>query len=196
MIRVVVLPPVVFFLETKHLLDLPIAQRRLPLVHLARDGRVRRILLEKLLGGECSRDGIIGSIEDLEAEVVFLHAQVANLAEIAGIDVGPGVALAHLGVLDVLGEVAGVLVGFDDVADAQGVDVCVEAAGKATGYALAAELRDGVGVHRIDVCVFDQGEGSVVEIALPKADLVGGLAAGDDDLLDSELTGCFDDVVG
>ena len=50
--------------------------------------------------------------------------------------------------MDVGGEKGGVFVGFDDVADAEGVDVGGgEAAGKGAGAALAAEFAEGVGVH-------------------------------------------------
>jgi hypothetical protein len=39
-------------------------------------------------------------------------------------------------------------------------------------------------------------EGRVVEIALAETDFVCGFRAGDDDLLDAEFAGGFDDVVG
>lgn len=44
-VRVVVLPPVMLFLEAQYLFDFPIAQRRFPLSHLPRNGRVGRKLL-------------------------------------------------------------------------------------------------------------------------------------------------------
>ena len=46
----------------------------------------------------------------------------------------------------------------DDVADAEGVDVDVESAGKTSGAAFAAEFAGGVGVHGVDVVVFFEGE--------------------------------------
>ena len=94
------------------------------------------------------------------------------------------------------GEVAGVLVGLDDVADAQDVDVDAEAAGEGAGDALAAELGAGVAVHRVAVVVLLEREVGVAVVALGEADAVDGLGAGDDDLFDAELAGCFDDVVG
>lgn len=154
LIRVVVLPPVMFLLESKNLSNLAVTQRRLPLIHLPRNGRIRRILLKELLRRECSSDGIVRRIEDLEAQPILLYTQIANLAKITSINVRPSVPLADLRGLDILWEVTLVLVGLDDVADAERVDIGVEAAGESAGYSLAAEFGDGVGVHGVYVHVF------------------------------------------
>ena len=73
-------------------------------------------------GGERRSDGVVGRVEHLEAQAVFLDAQVADLAKVACVNVAPGVALADDGRGEVGGEVLGVFVGLDDVADAEGVD--------------------------------------------------------------------------
>jgi len=74
LIRVVVLPPVVFLLESKNIPNLAVTQRRLPLIHLPRNRRIRRILLQELLCRERSSDGIVRCIEDLEAQSILLYA--------------------------------------------------------------------------------------------------------------------------
>jgi hypothetical protein len=84
----------------------------------------------------------------------------------------------------------------DDVADAQAVYVRLEASCEAAGYTLAAELGDGVGVHRVYVEGLGEGEGGVGERALAEADFVDGFGGGDYDFGDAELAGGFDDVVG
>lgn len=82
------------------------------------------------------------------------------------------------------------------VADAQRVDVCVEAPGEAAGNALAHEFGDGVGVHGVDVEVLGEGEGGEGKGALAEAYFVGGFRGGDDDFADAEFAGGFDYVVG
>ena len=182
-------------LVAQHLPNLPITQRSLPLAHLARDLHARTRLLQKLHSRHPSRDRIVRRIKNLEAQAISLDAAVANLAEIARVDVAPGVTLAGSGRIEVGGEIAGVLVGLDDVADAEGVDIDAEAAGEGAGGALAAQLGGGVAVFRVDVVVLLEREGVVVDVALSEADAVRRLRAGDDDLLDPELARGLDDVV-
>src|SRR5271154_6185199 len=69
-----VCPPVVGLLEAEHFADLAVRQRRLELAHLARDGRLRRNLLQRFLGWNVERDRIVGRVEHLEAESVLLQA--------------------------------------------------------------------------------------------------------------------------
>lgn len=85
----------------------------------------------------------------------------------------------------------------DHVADAQGVDVGpVEAPREAARHALAAQLGEGVAVHRVAVVrVLVEREGVVVGVALREAHAVHGLARRDDDLAHAELAGRLDDVV-
>ena len=73
--------------------------------------------------------------------------------------------------------------------------ICIEASSETPGDALAAQLRDGVCVHGIYVQRLLEREGDVVDVALAEADFVCGFAACDDDFLDAEFAGGFDDVV-
>lgn len=127
-------------LKSKNLSDLPVAQRRLVLSQLAGDLDVWVVLSQELLGRTLDGDGVVGSIEDLEAKPALLDGQVTDLTEVTGVDVTPGVALPRRRVVDVLGEVESVLVRLNHVADAQGVDVVSEAAGKGAGRLLVADL--------------------------------------------------------
>jgi hypothetical protein len=83
----------------------------------------------------------------------------------------------------------------DNVTDSERVDVGVESACESTGYTLSDQLRDGVGVHGVDVLGLVEREGSVFLFALAEAYFVGGFAAGDDDFADAELAGGFDYIV-
>lgn len=96
-------------------------------------------------------------------------------------------------------EIAGVFVRLDHIADAEDVDVVLEAASEGAGDAFAAEFAAGVGVHWVNVVgVFIQWVGMVGEVfvaTLREADAIDGFGGGDDDFLDAEFRGCFDDVV-
>ena len=106
------------------------------------------------------------ALKHLEPQPVLLDAQVATSGPgRARVHVAPGVALPGLvGVADVGWEVGGVVVGFDDVADAEGVDVCGgEAAGEGAGAALGADVcwlrrcplgLDGGGAHELLFGIF------------------------------------------
>lgn len=186
------------FLETQHVFDLLVGQRRLPLAHLPRDLGVRRRLGQELLRRHRGGDGVVGGVEDLEPQPVPPDAEVADLAEVARVDVAPRVAAAGLGLPDVAGEVARVLVRLDDVADAQGVDVgAAEAAREAPRHPLAAQLGQGVRVHGVDVVVLGEREVVVGDVgALGEADAVRRLAGRNHDLGHAQLARGLDDVVG
>lgn len=185
------------FLESQHLSDLAITQRRLELTHLASDGRIRSYLLQVLLSRHSSSNSIVSSIENLKAQTILFDAQITDLAQVAGIDVGPCISLSALGFTNDGGEVSFVLVGFDYVADAQDVNVAVvKAAGERSCGLFAADLGQGVGVHGIDIVVLLEWERVVIGIALGKANAIGGFRAGDDDFGNAEFAGCFDDIVG
>jgi hypothetical protein len=185
-----------FLLEPQHLLDLAITQRRLPLIQVPRNRGVWTILLQELTCWERRSNRIIRRIKHLKSQSVFLDTQIANLAQIPCVDVAPRIALAHRRIINVFREIALVLVRLDDVADAQRVNVGVEAARETAGHALAAEFGNGVCVHGVHVVGFVQREGCVVEIALAEADFVGGFGARNNDLFNAEFAGGFDDVVG
>ena len=183
-------------LEPQHLLNLPIAQRRLPLPHLPRNRAIRRKLVQELARRKRRRDAVVGRVEHLKPQPVFPHAQIAYLAQIPRVDITPRIPLAHGGILDVRGEIPRVLVRLDDIAYAQRVDVRIEAAREAACDSLAAEFANRIRVHGIDVVGFVEREGRIIQIALAEADFVGGFGGGDDDFADAEFAGGFDDVVG
>ena len=118
-----------------------------------------------------------------------------DLGEVAGVDIAPGIALARGRIGDEAGEAA-VLVRLDDVANAQRVDVGLEAHGEGARGLFVDHLGQAVAVHGVDVIVLLQREVLEVLLALGEADAVGGLAGGHDDLADAEFHGGFDDVVG
>lgn len=183
-------------LEPQHLPDLPVRQRRLILAHLPRHRRTRRELLQHLGRWFPRRDGIVGRVEHLEAQPILLHAPIADLAQVPRVNVAPRVPLARLGFAHEVREEGLVLVGLDDVADPQGVDVDAgEAARESPRAPLPAQLAGRVRVLRVVVVVLLEREDVVVDVALGEADAVGRFRAGDDDLWDAELTGGFDDVV-
>ncbi|KAI7506393.1 UDP-glucose 4-epimerase [Hortaea werneckii] len=191
----VILPPVMFLLEAQHLADLAVAHGRLIFAHLTPDRRVGLEALEDGLDGLLGGGGGVGGVEDLEAQAVLLDAKVADLAQVARVDVGPGVAPPRLRLVDDGGEVAGVLVRLDHVADGERVDVVAVAPVEGARRALAAQLRQRVRVHRVAVVVLLQREAGVVGLAFGEADAVGGLGRRDDDLLHAQLRAGFDDVV-
>ena len=165
--------------KPQHFPRFPIAKWALCLSHLPRNSRLRAILLQELLYRQVARpecrSGVCG-IEDLKAELVLFDAQVANLAEISSVDIAPGVAFSRHRLPQIFREVALVFMWFDDVPDAQGVDVVLEAAGECLVAVsvnivsemgktvvtdprslLATDLRKSVAVHWVDVVVFFQG---------------------------------------
>jgi hypothetical protein len=183
-------------LESQHLLNLLIAQRRLPLIQFSRDRRVRRMLLKELLRRRRRGNGIICRIKHLKTQPILLHTKIADLPQIPRINITPRIPLTHRRIINVRREVARILMRLNHVTNAQGIDVSVEAARKAAGHALAAEFGNRVCVHGVYVVGFVEWKGGVVERALAETDFVGGFGGGDDDFLDAEFTGGFDDVVG
>lgn len=143
-------------LVSQHLPDLPVTQRCFPLTHLSRDRYAGTLLLQELHRRHRGGDGVVRSIEDLETQSIVRDAQVADLAEISRIDVRPSIPFPGRGTIHVAGKVGLVLVRFDHVADAQRIDVRPKPAGEAAPASLAAQLRGGVRVHRVDVVVFLQ----------------------------------------
>lgn len=92
-------------------------------------------------------------------------------------------------------ELIGMFLWLDDRADAQAVDVnALEALSEAGGYALHTDFAGSVNVHGLGGRVFGQGKVRVVDVAFGVADAVGGDGGGEDDFLDSEFAGGFDDV--
>jgi hypothetical protein len=154
------------------------------------------MLLKELLR-RCGRGNrIIRRIKHLKPKPILLHTEIANLPQIPRIDITPRIPLTHRRIINVCRKVARVLMRLNHVTNAQGIDVSVEAARKAAGHALAAEFGNRVRVHGVYVVGFVEREGGVVERALAETDFVGGFGGGDDDFLDAEFAGGFDDVVG
>jgi hypothetical protein len=118
LLSLVVLTPVMFFLETQHLSNLAIAQRGFKLAHLASNRCIRTHLLQVLLSGCSGGNGIIGSVENLKAQAILFDAQIADLAQVAGVNVGPCVSLSGFWFADDIGKVSFVLVGFNYISDA------------------------------------------------------------------------------
>jgi hypothetical protein len=194
-VRIIILPPIMLFLEPKHLLNLPITQRRLPLPHVPRHGTIRRKLLQELARRKRGCDGVVGRVEHLKPQPVLLHTQIAYLPQIPRVDITPRIPLAHGRILDIRGKISLILMRLDDIAYSERVDICVEAARETPGYPLAAKFTDGVSVHGIDVVGFVEREGGVIEVALAEADFVGCFGTGDYYLAHAEFAGGFDDVV-
>lgn len=74
LLGLVILTPIVFFLEAQDLSDFAIAQRRLELAHLASDRCVRAHLLQILLSWHRSGNGVVSGIENLKAQAILLDA--------------------------------------------------------------------------------------------------------------------------
>lgn len=133
---------------------------------------------------------------DLKPEARLVNTATADLAQVASINVAPGVAFPRFGRVHMSWEVSLILVRLDDVSDSQRVDVYAVSAGERASGLFATDLGQGVRVHGIDVVVFFEREGVVVVVSLGKADAIGSLGTGDDDLLDSQFAGRFDDLRG
>lgn len=197
LLGLVILTPVVFFLEAQNLSDLTITQRRLKLAHLASERCVWAHFLQVLLSRHRSGYSIVGGIENLKAQAILFDAQIANLTQVAGINVGPCITLSGLWFADDVREVPFVLVGLDHVANAKNIDVAVvEAAGECSCRLLPDDLSERVSVHWVNIVIFLQWKRVVVGVALRKADSIGSLGARDDNLGDAEFAGSFDDIVG
>ena len=73
----------------------------------------------RLLG----RDSVIRRIKHLEPKPALLHRQIADLPQVARIDVAPRVAFPAHGLANVLREVSLILVRLDDIPDSQRVNI-------------------------------------------------------------------------
>src|SRR5579883_3243440 len=176
-----VFPPVVLLLEAERFARLAVRQGRLPLAQRPRDRRIGAIALQELGSGDICGDRVVGGVEHLEAEPVLLQAAMDDLAEIARVDIGPGVALARQRIGEE-GREAIVFVRLDHVADAQGVDVGAVAHGESASGLFVDDLGEAVRIHRVDIVVFFKREALEVLVAFGEADAIGRLARGDDDL--------------
>lgn len=81
----------------------------------------------------------------MESQSALLNCEIANLPEVACIDVRPCIALARRRVGDEGGE-HGVVFGRDDVTDAEGVDVRFVLFGEGAGRFLANDFGECVAV--------------------------------------------------
>lgn len=131
---------------------------------------------------------------DLKPEARLVNTATADLAQVASINVAPRVAFSRFGLVHVSWEVSLILVRLDDVPDSQRVDVDAVSAGERACGLFATDLGQGVRVHGVDVVIFFEREGVVVVVSLGKADAIGSLGTCDDDLLDSQFAGRFDDL--
>src|SRR5258705_6214902 len=86
--------------EAQDLARLAVGKWRFVALERAADRRLRAPALEEFGRRLVRGDRIIDGIEHLEAEPVFGKAQMHDLAEIARIDIGPGIALARRGIGD------------------------------------------------------------------------------------------------
>ncbi|ENN85694.1 hypothetical protein RHSP_09762 [Rhizobium freirei PRF 81] len=188
-------PPVVLFLETENLTDLAVGQEALIFTDLAHEGDIRKMLGGKFTRRRIGRYRIIRSIEHLETETALFDTEMNDLTEIASVDIAPGDPLANFTIGEIFGKTL-IFVRLDDIADTQRVDVDAEAFGKGAGGLLVHDLGQAVGIHRIDIIVLLQGEMMEIAMAFGKADAIGRLARGDDDLLHAELRSRLDDIVG
>ena len=118
-----------------------------------------------------------------------------DLAQIAGVDIAPGVALAEQRIIQI-GREVGVFMRLDHVADAQRVDVGAVAHGESAGGFLVHQFGQAVAVHRITVVIFFQREGMVILVPFGKADAIGGFGTGEDHFGHAQFHRGFDHVVG
>lgn len=110
-----VLAPIMLLFEPQDLSNLPITQGGLPVAHFPRNRRLGTHSLQKRfrlavplrprprhrvpISTSPYGNTIICAVEDLEAKHRrVVDGQMGDLAEVAGVDVGPGVALAGWGV--------------------------------------------------------------------------------------------------
>src|SRR5438128_1883146 len=116
-------------LESQHLARLPVRQRRLVFAEFARYRDIGTAAIQQFTGRHVSGDGVVDGVEDLVAEPVLLDRQMYDLAEVAGVDIAPGIAFSGWRI----GQIAWkpvVLMRLDDVADPQRIDVDAVAHGK------------------------------------------------------------------
>ena len=125
-----ILSPIMNILITEHFPNLPVAQGCFVFPHFPGDLRSRMILLQKVLGSPFHGDSIVGRIENLETQPALLDRKVADLAEITGINVTPSTSFARIRIFDISWKIPLIFMGLDDIANAERVDVVLEATGK------------------------------------------------------------------
>lgn len=134
----IVFSPIVLLLKPEHFSNFPIAQWRFPFTHLSRDRRVRTCFLQEFLRRHCSGDCVICRVEHLKAEPIFLHAKIAYLTQVSGIDIRPRIPLPAARIFDIIWEIALVLMRLDHVTDSQGVDIGAKSPGETSRTSLSA----------------------------------------------------------
>lgn len=82
----------------------------------------------------------------LEPQAILLHRQIAHLAQIPRVDITPGIPHPTVRDRQIIRKLFGVFVRLNDVSNAEGVDVGIEALGEGAADTLAAHFGDGVGV--------------------------------------------------
>ena len=92
-------------LKPKDFSDLSVTQRRIIVAQLPRDWHARTRFSKEISRLLCHGDGVVGAVEHLEAEAALLDGQVANLTEIAGVDIRPCIALSRHGFGNMPGEI-------------------------------------------------------------------------------------------
>ena len=127
-------------LVTEHLAYLSVAQRSLILSHLSCDLRSWIILGQEFFCRSLDSDGIIRGVENLESETALLDCEVADLSKITSIDITPCVALSRGWVVDISRKIPFVFMWFDHVADAEGINIILEAAGEGASSFLSTDL--------------------------------------------------------
>jgi hypothetical protein len=97
--------PIMNVLKSKYFSNLSVAQRCLIFAHLPRDRHARTRFSKEFFCFLGHGDGIVGTVEHLEAQTALLDSKIADLTEIAGIDVRPGIALSRHRFANVFGEI-------------------------------------------------------------------------------------------
>ena len=123
--------------KTKDVADLSVTQGSFNIAHLSSNGRLGALFLQKVFYRQIIRSqcgDTIGCIEQLEAKVILLDAQVADLAKIPCVDVAPRVPLADHWLLEVTWKVTLIFVGLYNVAYPQHINVVLESASECLQY--------------------------------------------------------------
>ena len=183
------------FPEAQHLADFPVGKRSLVAHHRPLQRNLGNVFFQELGSGFFRGNGIVYRVENLETKAILLDAEMDDLAQIAGVDIAPGVALPCHGIVEETLEHR-IFMGLDDIADPQRVDIGAVPHGEGAGGLLVHHLGETVAVHRVDVVVFLERKRVIVLVALGETYAVGGFARSDNDLADAKLHRRLDDVVG
>ena len=186
-----------FFSETQHVLDLLVTDWSLEFIHLPGVCDVRIHPLQKLHRPVIVGDAVVRGIEDLVPEPRNLDATMTHLAQIPGVGVRPAMRSPLVRLVDVPIEhvAAVVLIRLEHPADPQAVNVDTKPCSEASCDSLTAEFGERVGVCRVRIEVFRDGERGVLDAPLPECHTVRRDTARDDDFLDAHLACSLDDVV-